>query len=90
MSFGKNSYGGVDAAGNQRQLPPAANFDETTNYDPAKPAATPAFVSRISKDVDSPCIDTAGTTPLCEFDDIVVWISTPVLISKMIQANRLP
>lgn len=90
MSFGKNSYGGVDASGNQRPLPPAANVDETTNYDLAKPATTPAFVSRISKDVDSPCSDTAGTTPLCEFDDIVVWISAPVLISKMIQANRLP
>ena len=91
MSFGKNSYGGVDASGNQRPLPPAANVDETANYDTAaRNAAAPVFVSRISKDVDSPCSDTAGTTPLCEFDDIVVWISAPVLVSKMIQANRLP
>ena len=90
MSFGKNSYGGVDASGNQRPLPPAANVDENTNYDIAKPAATPAFMSRISKDAESPCIDSTAAGPLCEFDDIVTWISTPVLISKMIQANRLP
>ena len=90
MSFGKNSYGGVDSFGNQRPLPPAANVDENTNYDTAKSATTPAFVSRISKDVDTTCSDTAGTTSLCEFDDIVTWISTPVLISKLIQANKLP
>ncbi len=90
MSFGKNSYGGVDASGNQRPPPPAANVDETTNYDTAKPAGTPAFVSRISKDIDTPCVDSTAAGPLCEFDDIVVWISTPVLVSKLIQANRLP
>lgn len=91
MSFGKNSYGGVDASGNPRPVPPAINVDETTNYDTAsRNAAAPAFVSRISKDSDTPCVDSTAAGPLCEFDDIVVWISTPVLVSKLIQANRLP
>ena len=91
LSFGKNSYGGVDASGNQRPAPPAANVDETTNYDAAaRTAAAPAFVSRISKDADTVCVDSPAAGPLCEFDDIVVWISTPVLVSKLIQANRLP
>ena len=91
MSFGKNSYGGVDASGNQRPVPPAINVDEATNYDAAnRNAAAPVFVSRISKDTDTPCVDSTAAGPLCEFDDIVVWISTPVLVSKLIQANRLP
>ena len=91
MSFGKNGYGGVDAFGNVRPPPPATNIDERANWETAaRVAAAPVFFSRISKDVDAICDDTAGTRPLCEFDDIVTWISAPLLISKLIQANRLP
>ena len=91
MSFGPNGYGGVDAFGNTRPLPPVANVDETTNYTTPKPALTPTFVDRVSKAADAVCSDVATAVgPLCEFDDIVVWISTPLLVSKLIQANRLP
>lgn len=91
MSFGKNSAGGVDALGNVRPAPPVGNFDEYANWNTAGRSATaPGFFSRISKEADTVCDDTTGPRPMCEFDDIVVWISAPVLISKMIQANRLP
>ncbi len=95
MSFGKNGFGGVDSNGNQRPLPPVLNVDETTNYTvPAlagvPPAVARVFVSRTSKEADAVCLDGASAAPLCEFDDIVTWISAPLLISKLIQANRLP
>ena len=92
MSFGKNSAGGFDASGNQRLPLPLAglNADEFVNFTIPAAGTQRVFYSRISKDSDSPCSDTAAGGPLCEFDDIVTWISTPVLISKMIQANRLP
>ncbi len=92
MSFGKNSAGGFDASGNQRLPLPLAglNADEFVNFTIPAAGTQRVFYSRISKDSDSPCSDTAAAGPLCEFDDIVTWISTPVLISKMIQANRLP
>ena len=89
MSFGKNGAGGFDAFGNQRPLP-AANTDENLNYTVTAPGAQRVFVSRISKDADPGCRDVVGPGPLCEFDDIVTWISAPLLISKLIQANRLP
>lgn len=95
MSFGKNGFGGVDSYGNQRPLPPVQNVDETANYTVPGPAALPPavarlFVSRTSKEADAVCLDGASAAPLCEFDDIVTWISAPLLISKLIQANRLP
>lgn len=89
MSFGKNGYGGIDAFGNVRPLPPVANVDETTNVTTPKPAS-PAFVSRIIKDEETACSDTAAAGPLCEFDDIVTWIPAPLLVSKLLQAGRLP
>lgn len=91
MSLGKNSAGGVDSLGNVRPAPPVTNVDEYANWNTAgRSAAAPVFYSRISKEADTLCDDTAGTQPLCEFDDIVTWISAPLLISKLIQANRLP
>lgn len=90
MSFGKNSFGGTDSLGNVQPLPPVLNGDETTNVTTPKPALAPVFVSRISKEAERVCADAVAPGPLCEFDDIVTWISAPLLISKMIQANRLP
>ncbi len=90
MSFGKNSYGGTDSLGNVQPLPPVQNVDETTNLTTPKPALAPVFVSRISKEAERDCVDAVAPGPLCEFDDIVTWISAPLLISKLIQANRLP
>jgi hypothetical protein len=90
MSFGPNSFGGVDAFGNQRPLPPVSNVDENTNVTTPKPVLAPVFVARISKSIDSGCSETVAAGPLCEFDDIVTWIPTPLLVSKLIQANRLP
>ncbi len=34
--------------------------------------------------------DYVARTPATNFDDIVVWLPTPVLISKMVSAGRLP
>lgn len=90
MSFGKNGSGGFDAFGNQRLPLPPATTDENLNYTVTAAGAQRVFVSRISKDVDRDCTEAVGPGPLCEFDDIVTWISAPLLISKLIQANRLP
>ena len=90
MSFGPNGFGGVDAFGNVRPLPPVSNVDENTNVTTPKPAFAPVFVARTSKGIDAGCSETAATGALCEFDDIVTWIPTPLLVSKLLQANRLP
>lgn len=90
MSFGKNGSGGFDAFGNQRLPLPPANTDESLNFTVTAAGTQRVFVSRISKDSDKDCTDAVGPGPLCEFDDIVTWISAPLLVSKLIQANKLP
>lgn len=92
MSFGKNGVGGFDSFGNQRLPLPLAgvNADEFANFTIPGAGTQRVFVSRISKDAETPCSDTSAAGPLCEFDDILTWIPAPLLVSKLIQANRLP
>ena len=90
LSFGKNTYGGTQAGGIARALPPVTNTDETANAATnAGTAATP-FIVRTSKDVDSPCSDTAGTTPMCAYDDQMVWLAANTLFNRLIAAGRIP
>jgi len=36
------------------------------------------------------CSDTVEGAPFCEFDDLLVWISAPVLLNRMVEARLLP
>ncbi len=90
VSFGKNSFGGTlangSAAGVARPNVPAVNADETMNA----AAAAVTFSTRTPIDPSTPCSDTVGISSLCEFDDQVLWLSTPVVISRLVNAGQIP
>lgn len=86
LSAGKNGYGAYTSSGTVYAPVPAGNADEATNAI----AATVAFVSRDKTDVSAPCSDSAGTTPMCEFDDLVAWVPLTPLMNRMAASGRLP
>jgi len=83
VSLGGNGLGGTDLDGNTLPAPTGTDELENTNTD-----AT--FMTRIRTDGGTGCNDTAGTSPLCEFDDLVVMVPTPLLLGRLVQAGRLP
>ena len=96
-SFGKNAYGGTQAGGVARALAPLVNVDEIANATanpniPANNAGTAGFpfIVRTPTDAATPCSDTAGTNQMCEFDDILLWLSSHTVISRMVVAGRMP
>lgn len=75
VSHGRNGYGAVNAL--TRSLnPPPTSADELANSD-----RNTAFISRT--------LSAAGAAA-GEFDDQVVWLSTAILLNKMITAQKLP
>lgn len=74
VSYGKNGYGAINAAGNTN--PPPTSIDELANTD-----LTADFVSRTPSPPGSP----SG-----EFDDLVTWLSPNILFGRMVAAGRLP
>ena len=90
FSTGPNGLGGIDAVtGLPLALPAGAAADENENVD-----ADSTFVSRIHSRGAATCDDADETSvplrPSCEFDDIVVWIPTPVLMARLVEARVLP
>ena len=90
LSSGPNGLGGIGAATGKALAPPSGGAaDETENAD-----ADATFVSRIHSRGAAACDDADETSvpspPSCEFDDIVVWISTPVLMARLVEARVLP
>lgn len=83
ISHGKNGLGAFTPGGASLAAP--AGADENAN---ATPAAT-TFFSRPQTPRASTCSDAAGPS-FCEFDDIVVMITSNVLIARMVAAGRLP
>ena len=83
VSFGNNGFGGTDLSGNTLVAP--SGGDELENGD-----ADTIFITRIRTDGDDPCNDAAGANALCEFDDLVELIPTPLLLGRLVQAGRLP
>ena len=90
LSVGSNGLGGIGAATGTALAPPSGGAaDEIENTD-----ADATFVSRIHSRGAAACDDADETSvpppPSCEFDDIVVWISTPVLMARLVEARVLP
>ena len=75
LSYGKNGYGGIINI-TYTTLPAPTSADELENTN-----GNTFFVSRTLTPVGA---------PVGEFDDIVVWLSTPVLMSRMVAAQKLP
>ena len=85
ISHGKNGFGAYTPAGVTLAAPVGA--DEIANANHAAAAAT--FFSRNPTQAASPCSDAAGPA-FCEFDDIVVMITSNTLIARMVAAGKLP
>jgi prepilin-type N-terminal cleavage/methylation domain-containing protein len=85
ISHGKNGAGAYTPGGVTLAAPSGA--DEIANA--AHANATTTFFSRVQTPAASGCND-AGAGSFCEFDDIVVMISSNVLVSRMVAAGRLP
>ena len=75
MSHGPNGYGAINGQTRTANIAPTSN-DELANTD-----GNTSFVSRSL---------TAAGSAAGEFDDLVVWLSTSILLNKMIMAQRLP
>jgi hypothetical protein len=101
ISHGKNGFGAWQPNGTRLNPIPAGN-DEAANA-LGNVTATPSggyvnqtFYSRTRTPAVAGCVDPApppapqSAAPPCEFDDIVVMISTGALITRMVAAGRLP
>jgi prepilin-type N-terminal cleavage/methylation domain-containing protein len=92
ISHGKNGFGAYTPAGVTLAAPTGA--DETANAThTGAPLGVTTFFSRTLTPNPSPlgCNDNppAGSA-FCEFDDIVVMITSNILIARMVAAGRLP
>ena len=90
LSFGPGGLGGIDAAtGRALASPSGGAIDEIENAD-----ADATFVSRVHSPGTDGCDDAdesaAPPPPSCGFDDIVTWISIPVLMARLVEARVLP
>lgn len=82
VSTGPNGLGGRDFVSGVTL--PAGATNENNN---SSAALTPTqFILRpYFDDAPAGCVD-----PACNFDDLVVWVSTPILFNRMVAAGRLP
>ena len=86
VSHGRNGFGATSTTGVARPAPPASNADELANTDDDT-----TFMSRIFTKENAACADDNDeTTTLCEYDDIVKWLSPALLNNRMVVAGQLP
>jgi prepilin-type N-terminal cleavage/methylation domain-containing protein len=86
ISHGRNGFGATNINGVARPAPPATNLDELENAD-----GDITFLTRIFTGENGGCSDdTDEANPLCEYDDIVRWISPALLNNRMVVAGQLP
>ena len=86
ISHGRNGYGAMSADGTPRGLVPAANVDEKENAN-----GDAVFISRGYTSTQQGCADNEDeSSPLCEFDDLVMPISRALLNARMVSAGQLP
>ncbi|MDK9705309.1 MAG: type II secretion system GspH family protein [Sulfuritalea sp.] len=83
ISVGKNGYGGMPHAGGTRIVNPVG-ADELLN------SSGPKKVSRTPTPVKSGCgDDEVEGTPLCEFDDQLVWLSANTIFNRLVSSGKL-
>jgi prepilin-type N-terminal cleavage/methylation domain-containing protein len=78
VSHGKNGFGATSVDGVLVTDSSANNSDEETNYG----GVGTLFISKEFSDVKN--------TAFSEYDDIVVWLSPNIYLSKLVAAGRLP
>jgi prepilin-type N-terminal cleavage/methylation domain-containing protein len=84
LSHGRNGFGATGIDGSVRGAPTGA--DEAENAD-----ADTDFVARAYTRGDAGCADdTDEARPLCEFDDLVLWLAPAVLNDRLVSGGRLP
>jgi prepilin-type N-terminal cleavage/methylation domain-containing protein len=81
MSHGKNGAGAINAT-TRALMPAPTSGNEITN------ATLPAGFGDAKTFNIRPATAASGATT--EFDDVVVWLSTPILLSRMVTAQQLP
>jgi prepilin-type N-terminal cleavage/methylation domain-containing protein len=100
ISHGKNGFGAWQPNGTRLNPIPAgndeaANVNGNTQWIPTGGYLSWAFYSRTRTPAAGGCVDpvppgTTNAAPACEFDDIVVMITSNTLIARMVAAGRLP
>jgi prepilin-type N-terminal cleavage/methylation domain-containing protein len=99
ISHGKNGFGAWQTNGTRLNPIPtgndeAANSNGNTTAIPSGGYASWAFYSRTRTPEAAGCVDpvfpATSAAPACEFDDIVIMISSSALITRMVSAGRLP
>ena len=100
LSVGPNGFGGtwLDSAGTLPATTAAtderSNVDSTPANFPIPPiVASPpwrTFIHRQHTPAVTPCSETAEGQPFCEYDDLVIWLSAPVLFNRLVEARQLP
>jgi prepilin-type N-terminal cleavage/methylation domain-containing protein len=99
ISQGKNGFGAWQPNGTRLNPIPtgndeAANANGNTTATPSGGYASWAFYSRTRTPAVAGCVDpvfpATSAAPACEFDDIVIMISSNALITRMVAAGRLP
>ncbi|MBL1141975.1 MAG: type II secretion system protein [Proteobacteria bacterium] len=87
VSHGKNGLGATSVNG-VTLTATTAGTDEAENDDANTDAI---FYSRGFTEGAAGCVDdTNEATTLCQFDDIVMWVSPSVLMNRMVKAEVLP
>ena len=86
VSHGRNGFGATTITGVARTAPPASNGDELENTD-----GDVNFIARVfTRENAGRGDDNDESTPLCEYDDIVKWLSPALLNNRMVIAGQLP
>jgi len=91
VSSGRNGAGGRHLDG-AVVVGPAALTDESINADGVDTGPpNPHFYARpMASPGSHACSDTVEGSPYCEFDDLIIWIPSSLLIKRMLDAGRLP
>lgn len=92
LSHGRNGYYGWQPNGTQTPSPsdPAARDEGDNRVLPGTTwTASALAIDRAPQREAGACSDKDGVSPLCEYDDQVIWISRSLLVGRMAAAGRL-
>lgn len=93
LSVGNDGLGGSLLSGVDR--PFATGADELGNVTAITSTwlsilGPRTFTQRVPSSEGANCSDAIEGRAFCEFDDLMVWISAPVLLNRMVEARQLP